>query len=115
MKFSIKGTNIELTDGIRNAVAKKLATLDERVKKLGGSVTGDVEVAKTSNHHKKGAHFRAEIQVHLPGAMLYAESIQEDLYVAINDAKNEVGRQIRKYKGKKEAKTVKKAARTKRA
>jgi len=114
MQYSLKATKIELTDAIKEAVAKKLSALDAKVKRFGTSVSAAVEVGMTSKHHKKGLVFRAEIQVVLPGKKVYAESVDEDLYKALSAAKKEVELQIAKYKGAMEAKN-KKAAKTKRA
>lgn len=114
MQYSLKATKIELTQAIKDAVAKKLSTLDAKVKRFGTSVTAAVEVGMTSKHHKKGLVFRAEIQISLPGKKVYAEAVDEDLYKALSAAKKEVEVQVKKYKDMKEAKT-KKVAKTSRA
>lgn len=99
MQLDIKGKNIELTAAIRAAVEKKLATLDKKVARFGTSVTAEVEVGKTTKHHKKGLLFRAEVHVRLPGKLVYAEALHEDLYAAVGDAKREAERQITAFKG----------------
>ena len=58
----------------------------------------DVEVGRTSEHHKKGDVHRAEIHVRLPGKVVYVESSDRDLYVAINQARKEAEREIVDYK-----------------
>jgi len=99
MQLSIKAKNIELTDAIKAAVEKKLATLDKKVSRFGTSVTAEVEVGKTSKHHNKGLVFRAEVHVRLPGKLVYAEALNKDLYAAVTDAKREAERQIADFKG----------------
>src|SRR5512142_1500045 len=99
MQFSIKAKGLTLTDAIKDAVEKKLASLDKKAARFGASVTGEVEVGKTTKHHKKGLCFRAEIHVRLPGKLVYAEAIHEDLYAAIGDAKREAERQVTAFKG----------------
>lgn len=113
MKFSLKAKNITLTDAIRAAVEKKLETLDKKATRFGESVTGEVEVGKTTKHHKKGELYRAEIHVRLPGKLVYAESTHADLYGAIGEAAKEAAAQITSYKGILAAKGVRKAKKTK--
>lgn len=113
MKFSLKAKNLTLTDAIKAAVEKKLATLDKKATRFGESVTGEVEVGKTTKHHKKGEVFRAEIHVRLPGKLVYAEATNEDLYAAIGKAAREAATQVTSYKGTLAAKGVRKAKKTK--
>ncbi len=99
MRIDIKATNLELTDAIRDAVQKHMDEMDKITARFGDVVRGEVEVGKTSQHHAKGDIFRAEVHVRLPGKAVYAEAVNEDLYVAINDAKKDAERQILDYKG----------------
>ncbi len=99
MKLAIKATQITLTDAIRAYVEQKVASLDNKVKRFGPSVSADCEVGLTSKHHKKGPIFRAELHVRLPGMLVYAEHEDLNLYNAISETKREVERQIADYKG----------------
>jgi putative sigma-54 modulation protein len=110
MKLDIKAKNLELTAAIRDFAEKKIATLDAKVKRFGTAVTAEIEVGKTSKHHKKGEVFRAEVHVRLPKKLVYAEALHDDLYTAIGNAKKEAERQIMAFKGTLEAKTKRKAA-----
>lgn len=94
----IKGTNMELTEAIKDAVADELAALDTRVERWGTAVSADVEVGRTSNHHQKGEVFRAEINLTIPGKLLRAEDENEDLYVAIKNVVGTLGRELEKEK-----------------
>lgn len=110
MNLSLKTKNIAMSDAIRAAVEKKLATLDAKVAKFGPSVSGEVEVGKTTKHHKKGELYRAEVHVRLPGKLIYAEATHEDLYAAIGAAVREASAQVASYKGlrKEDRRTAKK-------
>lgn len=99
MKLDLKSKNITMTDAIKTAVEKKLSTLDKKIARFGTSVSGEVEVGKTTKHRKKGELFRAEVHVRLPGKLVYAEALHEDLYAAIGTAVREAGAQIASYKG----------------
>lgn len=99
MQVDIKATNIALTDAIRAAVQKHMDDMDKITARFGDVVRGEVEVGMTSRHHAKGDIFRAEVHVRLPGKIVYTEAVNEDLYVALNDAKKDAERQILDYKG----------------
>ncbi len=94
----IKGTNIELTDAIKDAVESELATLDALCERWGEAVSADVEVGKTSEHHHKGEIFRAEVNLQIPGKLLRAEDENEDLYVAIKNVADTLQRELVKEK-----------------
>lgn len=94
----IKGTNMDLTDAIKDAVADELATLDARLERWGTAVAADVEVGKISNHHQKGEIFRAEVNLTIPGKLLRAEDANEDLYVALKNVVGTLERELKKEK-----------------
>lgn len=94
----IKGTNMELTDAIKDAVADELGTLDAMVGRWGTAASADVEVGKISNHHQKGEIFRAEVNLQIPGKLLRAENEQEDLYMAIREVGHILRRELDKEK-----------------
>ncbi len=98
----IKGTYMDLTPAIKARVDK---ALQKSARLLEGVEPADVrvDVGKTSKHHNKGAIFRAEFNLTLPGKMIRAEETREDLYEAIDTASKDLLRQIKKYKDKKTA------------
>jgi ribosomal subunit interface protein len=104
MQLDIKAKGIELTEAIRVFVQAKMDTLDAKTKRFGDVVRSEVEVGKTTKHHKNGLVFRAEVHVRLPGKVVYAEALDKDLYKAIGAAKKEAEGQIVAYKGALDAK-----------
>lgn len=112
MKITIKGTNIQLSDSIYEYIQKKIGGLDKFTQGIGEeSERGNppvecwVEVERTTKHHQSGDIFRAEIQIKLPGAEgVRTESTQWDLHQAIDEAKDEMQRRLKKYKRKQGAK-----------
>ncbi|HEX9664317.1 MAG TPA: ribosome-associated translation inhibitor RaiA [Patescibacteria group bacterium] len=102
MKITIKGTNIKLTPEIKDYIDQKLNSLDKFVK---GILEALVEVGKTSQHHRTGQVFRAEADLRLPGKVLRAEAVAGDLNTAVNQVKDELQRQLKKYKNRQEAKS----------
>ncbi len=88
-----EGKNMELTEAIRDYVEKRVDSLSKLCEKYTPCDLA-VEVGKTSEHHHKGEVFFAEFNLTIPHGMLRATSTQEDLYKAVDDAKNELKRQL---------------------
>jgi len=94
----IKGTGIDLTDAIKDAVENELSTLDPMVERWGEAASADVEVGMTTQHHHKGEIFRAEVNLTIPGKLLRAEDENEDLYIAIKNVADTLRRELNKEK-----------------
>lgn len=107
MKTTIKSKNLEITEEIKEYIEKKTGALEKFITIPEGEERKTlkeviVEVGKVAGQ-EKGPVFRAEMQMHLPGKTLYAESTTENLYMSINETKEELEREIKKYKGKKDS------------
>ena len=116
MKIIIKTTNLELSQELRDYIQEKINSLEKFAKIFQDKnyyngffsrgkprVEVWVEVSRTTRHHQKGNIFRAEAQMRLPGKGLRAESERDDLKLAIAEVKDELQRELKKYKGKAEA------------
>jgi len=121
MKIVIKTTNLRLNQELRNYIKEKIGSLEKFAKLFQNKnyfnhffkkgkprVEVWLEIGKTTRHHQKGDIFRAEAQMRLPGKSLRAESKREDLKLAITEIKDELQRELKKYKGKAEAITKRK-------
>lgn len=99
MQLSIKATNLEMTAAIKDYIEKKF---DMAEKYLGGRPVTfcEIEVELTTNHHNKGQIFRAEANLQVEGELLRADETAEDLYAAIDLAKDRLVDAIRKSKEK---------------
>lgn len=111
MKINIKATGIELTPAISDYVHKKLSALGKYIANADAVV--QVEVGRTTQHHKTGEVFKAEVHVRGAGLDLYAVSEHSDLYAAIDLVKDEISRNALHEKGKKESLTRRSARRVK--
>lgn len=89
----IKGTDMELTDAIKAYVEEKIMMLGKLTEKY-SPCDVVVDVGRTTNHHQKGNVFYAEFNMSIPGALLRAECVKDDLYAAIDEAKDELKRQL---------------------
>jgi ribosomal subunit interface protein len=101
IKKILKGTGIELTPAIESAADKIVEVLDRLVDPDDTSALADIEVAKTTNHHRSGDIFRAEINFHSRLGNFRAEAEKSDLYVAMTIVKDEIVETLRSKKSKK--------------
>lgn len=94
MNTQIKASNMELTPAIKEYVEKRLGTLEKFIRGKDGSNQMNIEVGKTTNHHKNGEVYKAEVNLDANGKHFYAVSEKEDLYSAVDDVRSEVERQL---------------------
>lgn len=99
MNINIKTSTISLTPAISDYVEKRMAPIK---KFLEDDTTAqcDLELAKTTNHHKHGDIFKAEIHIVGKDKNIYTSVEKEDLYVAIDLVKDEVIRKLKSSKDK---------------
>ncbi|MBI2888990.1 MAG: ribosome-associated translation inhibitor RaiA [Candidatus Liptonbacteria bacterium] len=102
MNLNLKATGFEWTPALKSFVEKKLGTLQKFVKRFDaeGDIELRVEIAKTTEHHKKGVIFRAEANLRLPKELVRAEECAEDVRVAIDRLHHVLEVEIAKYKTK---------------
>lgn len=100
MKINEKVTNIEITTEIRDYLYKKLEHVEKFLDPADESVLCDVELGKTTNHHKSGDVFKTEINLHIAGKNLRAVSEMSDLFSSIDVAKDDIVRSLQVNKDK---------------
>lgn len=89
MRYIISGKNIEVTQGLKDAIYDKLG-------KLGKYLSEDTEVIVTLSVEK----LRQKIEVTIPvkGSIIRAEQSCDDMYVSIDLVEEVIERQMRRYK-----------------
>jgi putative sigma-54 modulation protein len=89
MRITITGRNIELTDGIKEAVEKKLSKLEKYF-------TPETDVYVTLSVEKE----RQKIEVTIPvkGNIIRSEQVSSDMYVSIDLVEEVIERQLKKYR-----------------
>lgn len=98
MSINIKSTLIELTPALQDYTEKRLRTITKYTE---GDCLIEVEIGKTTNHHRNGEVYRAEVNVMTPlGKQYRAVSEKMDLYEAIDDIRSEIIREIKSGKSK---------------
>ncbi|HZS42955.1 MAG TPA: ribosome-associated translation inhibitor RaiA [Candidatus Paceibacterota bacterium] len=101
MRITIKATNMEMSEAISDYLDKRLEKTERFVQDTDpDTVLVNVELGKSTNHHRQGDVFRAEINFCIGSNCLRAVSETEDLYAAIDDARDELLRELRKRKRK---------------
>ncbi|MCK5059733.1 MAG: ribosome-associated translation inhibitor RaiA [Candidatus Pacebacteria bacterium] len=101
MKKTIKATSIDLTNELSAYIEKKLGGLEKFINSQDESVFCDVEVARTTMHHKTGDIFRAEFHLHMAGKYLNAVSEKDSIFAALDEVKDEMAHELTAYKTKK--------------
>lgn len=95
MLVNILGKNIEVTEGLRNAVERQISKMDKYFRQ-------DVEAFATLSVQK--ARQRIEVSIPFNGVILRAEETNDDMYAAIDIVSDKLERQIRKHKTRLERK-----------
>ena len=103
MNITTKATGIVLSPAIEEYATKKFGVLQKYIGKADTSAGGQIELEKTTKHHQSGDVFRAEINLHVKGKDFWTEAIAADLYVAIDEARDEIVRMLRAHKEKSSA------------
>lgn len=102
---NIKGTNMDLTEAIKDYATKKVEALQKYLADF-DPIDVTIEVGQTTRGQNKGPIFRAEVNLTIPGTLLRAEETAEDLYAAIDLVKDQLQRQIVDFKNKLSDKTI---------
>ncbi len=104
MKINIKATNMDLTDEISSYLTERVEGLAKFIDPKAledDSVMADVEVGTNSNHHQSGNIYRAELNLTVSGELIRAVSEKSDLFLAIDDMRDQAQHSITSSVGKK--------------
>ena len=91
MQISITGHHVEVTDSLKSHIEDKIGILKRHFDNV-----VDIHVILTVEKLEQ----KAEATVQISGAKLFAEDVQADLYVAIDNMVDKLDRQIVKFKEK---------------
>ena len=94
MNIKIRSKNFEITAAIDDYVMKKIGTLEKFID-VKDSTICEVEIGRTTTHHKSGEIFRTEVNIMEPGSkQVFAVAEAIDLYSAIDLVRDEAERGI---------------------
>lgn len=98
MQINIDGHHVEITAALRQHVLEKF----ERLQRHSDRITSShVTLVVEKNRHK------AEAQIHLAGAEVFAQAEDDDMYAAIDSLTDKLDRQLLKHKEKLKSHKVK--------
>lgn len=112
MKIDILTKNLTISDALYKFIEDKISTLDKFLKNY-SFVEARVEISKPSKHHRSGPVFYAEANLLINGklgTLLRADATHLDLRTAIVKVKDELQRQIKRFKQKPKDKLMRKEA-----
>lgn len=101
--INTKATNIELNEELIDYLEKRLAPLERVLPKDETDLVCDVELQKITEHHQTGKIYRAEINLKVAGKLFRAEATEDTIEVAIDGAKSDMKRELRKFTGKRQS------------
>lgn len=91
MQVNLTGHHVDVTDALRGYVDEKIARLERHF----DHVTNVHVILSVEKLNKK-----AEATVHIAGADVFADSVHEDMYAAIDSLVDKLDRQVLRHKEK---------------
>ena len=91
MRITISGKNIDITDGLRQAVEEKLSKLERYF-------TPETDIMVTLSIEKELQ--KIEVTIPVKGNIIRSEQVSNDMYVSIDLVEEVIERQLKKYKNK---------------
>jgi putative sigma-54 modulation protein len=96
MRIEVKGRNLQVTDELREVVAKRFEKVDKQVSEL---ATLEVELSEERNPANPD-HMVAEATLYLKGVTLRAKNASRDSKHSINLVADELARQVKRHRDK---------------
>jgi putative sigma-54 modulation protein len=96
MNITISGHHLEVTPAIREHIQNKLERITRHFDQV-IDITVTITIDKLKEKQKR---HRADINLHVPGKDIHAESVAEDLYAAIDLLMDKLDRQVIRHKHK---------------
>lgn len=103
MRITIRQKNLEITPALQEYIDEKI------VRPIGKLLSGaeesdlpilDIEVERTTKHHRKGDVYRAEANLTLGAKLIRAEAEDVDIRAACDAVHDELAREIKTFKEK---------------
>lgn len=99
-------SGLELTSPLKEYINIRMGGVDKFLGKVGEGtdVRTQVEVARTTKHHRKGNVFYAEATLQVLGENIRAENDGEEIRAVIDGLRDKLAEEVKKFKEKKEEK-----------
>jgi putative sigma-54 modulation protein len=103
MKFIIKSKDIKISEELNSYIEKRIGKLEKFLEDINSElIEATVEFEKIIGRQKKGEIFEGHINLQFPSKFFRTEVQGDNFFSMIDDAKEELEDEIRKYKTKKE-------------
>lgn len=96
MRIEVRGRNFEVTDELRDAVAKRFARTGRQVSEL---ATLDVELSEERNPSIRDSQI-VEATLRVKGKTLRAKEASPEILHSIHEAAEDIRRQVKKHREK---------------
>ena len=96
MRIEVKGRNLQVSDELREVIARRFEKVDKQVSDL---ATLEVELSEERNASTPD-HMVAEATLHLKGTTLRARNASRDTKHSINLVADELARQVKRHRDK---------------
>src|SRR4051794_21481449 len=106
MRIEVKGRNLQVTDELREVVARRFEKVDKQVSEL---AVLQVELSEGRNPANPES-LTAEATLHLKGVTLRAQDSSRDIKHAINLTADELARQVKRHRDKRRKRREQRAA-----
>ncbi|MEK7084076.1 MAG: ribosome-associated translation inhibitor RaiA [Patescibacteria group bacterium] len=97
MITTIHGTDIELTDALKQYAEEKISGL---TKFFDNIQKAEIDIGLRSRHHQKGDIYYAEVNVIIPGHVVRVVKEEKNLYKAIDEVKDHLKVELQGMKEK---------------
>ena len=96
MRIEVKGRNLQVTDDLREVVARRFEKVDKQVSEL---ATLEIELSEERNPANPD-QMVAEATLYLKGVTLRAKNASKDSKHSINLVADEIARQVKRHRDK---------------
>lgn len=100
MTIKIKATNITLTEPLKTYIEEKIGGLERFLSRFDNpSIIADIDVGRSTNHHRQGEVFYADATIEIPGTVIRGREESEDVRAAIDALKDVLQGSVKRYLG----------------
>ena len=100
MNIQIYSKNYDLNQEIKDYIQEKIGGLAKFIDNI---IDVKVEASKSTQHHENGDYYYVEVNIKVPGRLVRAVAEKESLFVAVDEVREELSRELNKVKAKKES------------
>lgn len=100
MNIQIYSKNHDLNQEIKDYIHEKIGSLAKFIDNI---IDIKVEAGKSTQHHENGDFYMVEVNIKVPGKLIRAVSERESLFLAVDEVRDELQREMNKLKGKRDS------------